>query len=345
MERRKVQQAGGGTYVVSLPKQWAERTGITAGETVYINVHADEELVIEPEPPTDDATSRVRLTIGNQSPDRIEHTVKAAYAAGFEELILRAPEGFTRAQRQAVEQAANAFVGVVPPTQTETELTVRALIDADEVSVRQSIRQLRYTALSMHRDATAALAGDKAPPVADRADEADRLYAMIDRHFRRGLSRLDEVDALGLNRSELFELRTAARELERVAGNAGTVGAVAAAIDTLPDDLPAEDIRTLGQEARSIVEQGTAVVVGDADAEVANDVLETREETRSTVEALDRELAETAADYRLGRALDALRRTVESGGTIAELGLRAATRRGEFTPPESAPPAGDGRGD
>jgi phosphate uptake regulator len=342
MERRKVQQVGGGTYTVSLPKAWAERTGITAGTTVHIDVHGDERLVIEPESPADDATSRIQLTVGEEPPERLERTVKAAYAAGFEELVLRAPEGFTRAQRQAVERVANAFVGVALTTETETELTVRALLDAGEVSVRQSVRQLRYTALSVHRDATAALVGDEAPPVADRDDEADRLYAMIDRHFGRGLSRLDEVDALGLSRSELFELRTAARELERVADHAETVGTVAAAIDTLPDALTAEELRALGRDARSVVEQGTAVVVGDADAEVANDALETREATRSTVEALDRELADAAGDYRLGRALDALRRTVESGGTIAELGLRAATRRGEFTPPERAAPAGDG---
>ena len=344
MEQRKVQQVGGGTYTVSLPKQWAERTGITAGQTVHIDIHGDEQLVIEPESPPDDPTSRLRLTVGDEPPERLERTVKAAYAAGFEELVLRAPEGFSRNQRQTVERVTTAFVGVALTTETETELTVRALLDASEVSVRQSVRQLRFAALSMHRDATAALAGDEVPPVADRDDEADRQYAMIDRHFGRGLSRLDEVDALGLSRSELFELRTAARELERVADHAETIGSVAAAVETPSDVLPTEEFQSLGRDARTVVEQGTAVVVGDAGAETANDALETREETRSAVEALDRELADAAGDYRLGRALDALRRTVESGGTIAELGLRAATRRGEFAPPESTALVENGEG-
>ncbi|WP_336001016.1 phosphate uptake regulator PhoU [Halorientalis halophila] len=344
MEQRKIQQVGGGTYTVSLPKRWAERNGITAGKTVHIDVHGDEQVVIEPESPTDDATSRVQLTVADESPDRLERTVKAAYVAGFEELVLEAPEGFSFAQRKAVEQVANVFIGVALTAETETELTVRALLDANEVSVRQSVRQLRFTALSMHRDAMAALVGDEEPPVADRDDEADRLYAMIDRHFGRGLSRLDEVDALGLNRSELFELRAAARELELVADNAETIGAVAEAVETLPDASQAEKLRGFARDARDVVERGTAVVVGDGDTEVANDALETRKATRSAVEALDRELADTAGDYRLGRALDALGRTVECGGRIAELGLRAATRRGEFAPPESAAPASDGDG-
>jgi len=335
MERRKVQQVGSGTYTVSLPKEWAERAGVTAGNTVQIDANGDTQLVIEPESLADDATGRLRLAVGDQSPPRLERTVRAAYAVGFEELVLRAPAGFSRAQVRTVDRVADEFVGVALATETETELTVRTMLDADEVSVRQSVRQLRFTALSMHRDATAALVDGADPSVADREAETARLFALVDRHFGRGLSRLDELDALGLSRVELFELRTAARELERVADAAATVARVAAAVDAPPDGVPAEELRALGRDARSVVERGTAVVVGDAGPGVANDALETREAVRSRAEALERELVDAGGDPRAGRALDALRRTAESGGTVAEVGLRAATRRGEGDRPES----------
>lgn len=327
MEQRKVQQVGGGTYTVSLPKTWAERTDISAGKTVQIDEVGDDQLVIEPQSSGDDATSRHELVVGDESPARLERILRAAYAVGFEELVLRAPDGFSRDQCRAVDRVANAFVGVALTTETETELTVQALLDASEVSVRQSVRQLQFTALSMHRDATAALVGDQEPPAADRDDEADRLYALVDRHLGRGLARLDEVDALGLSRVELFELRTAARELERVADTAESIGRVAAGLDTLPEGVSDDDLRVLARDARSVVERGTAVVVGDAQPEVANDALDTRAATRSRAETLDSDLADTPGAYQLGRALDALRRTAESGGTVAELGLRAARRR------------------
>jgi len=326
MERRKVQQVGSGTYTVSLPKEWAERAGVTAGNTVQIDANGDTQLVIEPEAPADDATSRHELSVGDDPPERLERTIKAAYAVGFEELVLRAPAGFSRAQTRAVDRVANEFVGVALTTETETELTLQSLLDASEVSVRQSVRQLRFVTLSMHRDATAALADGAEPSVADREDETDRLYALVDRHFGRGLTRLDELDALGLSRVELFELRTAARELERVADDTETIASVAGTIDTPPEAVPTAELRAIGRDARTVVERGTAVVVGDADAEVANDAIEAREAVRSRVEALDRDRLDAAGDHRLGRALDALRRTAESGGTIAELGLRVATR-------------------
>lgn len=334
MEQRKVQEVGGGTYTVSIPKAWAERTGIAAGDTVNIDAYGDNQLVIEPTPPNDDVPTRIQLHVGNETPSGLTRTVRAAYAAGCQELVLVASEGFSRAQCRAVDAATNAFIGGTVATESETELTVEVLLDAREVSVEQSVRQLRFTTLSMHRDAVDALLGAGGLWVDDRADEADRLFAMIGRYCGRGLARLDELDALGLNRLQLFELRTAARELERVADRAETIGEVANGIDTFPDPVSAEQLETIGRNARSVVEQGTAVVVGDADASTAHDALERRANTRSTIEAIDPDPSASTCNYQLGRALDALRGTVESGGTIAELGLQAAMRRQGNTPAE-----------
>jgi phosphate uptake regulator len=340
MERRKVQQVGGGTYTVSLPKAWAERIGITAGKTVHIDICGDDRLVIEPEPPENDVMTRLQLHVGDEPPHRLARTVRAAYIAGCEELVLTASEGFSRAQRRAVDEATKSFIGGTLIEDPETELTVEVLLDASEVSVQQSVRQLRFTALSMHRDAVNALVGEGRFWVDDRDDEADRLFEMIDRYCGRGLARLDEADALGLSRSQLFELRTAARELERVADHAETIGAVAERIDTLPDSVSAGQLEAISRNARTIVDRGTTVVVDDAGAEAAQDALDRRDDSRSTIEALDRELPGSTYNYQLGRALDALSRTAESGGAIAELGLRAVTRREGDAPAESPVPSG-----
>lgn len=327
MEQRKVQQVGGSTYTVSLPKAWAEQVGVTAGSVVNIDVHGEEQLVVEPVPSTTGVSSRLSLTVDETSSDRLVQTVQAAYAAGAEELVLRSPEGFSAEQRRAVERAVTGFVGVALTTESETELVVRALLDASEVSVAQSVRQLRFTALSMHRDATAALSGSNDLRVEDRHAEAARLAAMVDRHFGRGLVRLDEVDALGLSRSELFEFRTAARALFRVADEATTVATAALAVDSLPDALPVAALETAGREARLLVERATAVVVGDADRDTAMEALEARDSVRSSLAEIDETLATANVDYRFGRVVDALDRTARHGGDIAELGLRMTMRR------------------
>ncbi|NHN48154.1 phosphate uptake regulator PhoU [Halostella sp. JP-L12] len=329
METRKIQTVGGGTYTVSLPKEWAESNGVAGGTEVDLHAHIDGLLVIEPGS-RGDGTRRATVRVDHDDPDRLERTLRATYGGGFEEVALRSPDGFAREQRRAVDDVAGSLVGLTLADESAGRLTVRTLLDADEVSVGQSVRQLQFVALSMHRGATAALTSDGvAPPPADRDDEADRLFRLVDRHFARGLSRLDEVDALGLTRPELFELRSTARELERVADHAERVASVAGAVDEVPADA-ADDLETLGERSREVVETAVSAVLGDAGLDAAHRALVDRDEVRELASALDRRLFEAAdADYRLTRAADSLLRTAEHGGNVAELGLRAALRRGE----------------
>jgi antitoxin component of MazEF toxin-antitoxin module len=48
IETRKVQQTGGSTYIISLPKQWAEKMGIKTGVRVSLQAQPDGKLLIDP---------------------------------------------------------------------------------------------------------------------------------------------------------------------------------------------------------------------------------------------------------------------------------------------------------
>ncbi len=207
MDTRKIQTVGGGTYTVSLPKEWAESENCTAGTTVNLHTHIDGLLVIQTPESQTTARNRVELEAGTDDPAEIEQLLRAAYAAGVESVVLEVPDGYTDEQLRAIERVTRNLTGVTVAEETETQVTVQTLLDAGEVSVRQSVRQLQFVALSMHRDAMAALTtGTTSDRWADRDEQADRLHAMIDRYFERGLARLDEIDALGLTRPELFSL-------------------------------------------------------------------------------------------------------------------------------------------
>jgi phosphate uptake regulator len=335
METRKIQTVGNGTYTVSLPKEWAEREGVDAGDVVDVHTHLDGLLVVQPRdtPPDDERAVTVPV---DGTPDAVERAVRAAYAAGCEAVTLDTAGELAGRQRATLGRVVRNLTGV---TVGDDGRTVRVLLDAEEVSVRQSVRQLRFVALSMHDEATAALF-DGDPTGVDRDDQADRLYAMVDRHLARALERLDEVDALGVTRSELFELWATARELERVADGAERIGRVAETLDGV-DERTADPLRALAGDARSAVDDAVDALVGDAGIDAARRALDARDAVREDAAALDRRLFEsTTADYRLVRVLDVCRRTAEHGGTIAELALRAAVRRGDApTPTEPRSPA------
>jgi phosphate uptake regulator len=333
METRKVQEVSGGTFTVSLPREWTEAAGLTAGAVVRLYEHGDGSLVVRAREHEDaPGPGRVVERIDDGDPAHLERLLRATYAAGCEEVTLRSDGGFTGEQRRTVNRVTGNLTGTTVAGESETGLTVRTLLDRTQVSVVRSLRQLTFTALSMHREAAAALTGDAAPvDQGARDDQADRLFALIDRQFVRGLARLDEVDALEPSRPELFELWGTAHEVERVADHAERIAAIAVALDEPVSGPPVGDLATIARTVRGIVDDAVRVVVGDASIDTARRTLAARDRVRGVAADLDRRLFEAAgADYRLARVLDSLQRTAEHGGNVAELGLRAAIRRGEL---------------
>jgi len=334
MDTRKIQSVGGGTYTVSLPKEWGKSQGVAPGDVVNVHRHLDGILAIQTREAdsTDHTESTVR--VAPDEIDRLEGVLRAAYAAGIKELSLVAATDFTTEQRRIVDAVAKKLTGVSVVETSETEITVQVLLNREEVSVSQSVRQLKFIALSMHETAIESLTADSAAAhLTTRDDQADRLYAMINRSFRRALWRLDEVDALGYSRPELFALWATTRELERVADHAEGIATTSPAVDDSVPESALEAVRAFGQEARSIVADGVAVIVGDAGAETAHETLQARDDLRAAIDhAVDD--GATADTARLRPVLHRVRRTAEHGGNIAELGLQNAVRHGELTAPK-----------
>jgi phosphate uptake regulator len=343
METRKVQEVGGGTFTVSLPKEWAEAEGVASGTEVEIHTHIDGTLEVRTAAREAAVDGTVTVPVATSEPAAVERAVRAGYAAGATELRLETDPGteadaggLSTDQRRALERVGRSLTGVAIDDDGEGTVTVRTLVDPGEVSVRQSVRQLRFVTLSMHRDAVAALEGEGMANPGDRDDQADRLYAMVERHLTRGLARLAELDALGLTRVELFDLWATARELERVADHAERVARVAARVDGRPDAAGA--VADLADRARTVVGDAVGLVVDEPSLDAAHEVLCARDRVRVDVEDLERRLFEApGTDYRLARVLDSVSRTAEHGGNIAEVGIQRALRRARL---EGTPVAG-----
>jgi len=188
----------------------------------------------------------------------------------------------------------------------------------------------------MHETAIKSLTAESAAAhLTTRDDQADRLYAMINRSFTRSLARLDEVDALGYTRPELFELWETTRELERVADHAEGIAKTAPAIDDTVPLAVLDEIQLFGREARSLVADGVSVIVGDAGAETAHETLFARDELCKQIKTYADTGGATTESPQVRPVLHRIQRTAEHGGNIAELGLQHAVRHKELTVPQT----------
>jgi phosphate uptake regulator len=332
MQTRKVQLSGGTTYTVSLPKSWATEHGIASGSELTLHPNDDGSLLVEPSEDVDPEDRRARVDISSCDRETVGELIRAAYTVGIDTVTLVDRTGHSFERQQAIEEVLGGLSGFEVMETTDTRVRITSLVDAGNVDIRKSTLRLRLVMLAMHRDAvTAVLERDEALArrLVRRDHEADKLFAMITRHYRRSLSNLHEVAKLDRSRDELFEYYYTARQLERVADHAEKIARLTVDPGVVVSDKYGDRIAELGKRARTVVDNAADVVLEGADVDAAVAALEAREEVIEDIESFDRDL------YRhddaneaccLGLLLDSLQRTADYGANIAEVGLEQEIR-------------------
>lgn len=332
MEIRKVQLSGGTTYTISLPKPWAQEHGINSESLVALHPNGDASLLVEAVEDGEQAKRTAVVDIGTADANALEQQVTALYVVGFDAIELRDRTGLTDNQRRTVEAAVSELSGFELIEATNTRIRVKSLIDAGNVDIRKSTLRLRLITLSMLEDALSAIAdrdGELARDVVRRDTEADKLFAMVTRHFRRSLTNLHEVEKLAYSRNELFEYYYVCRQLERVADHAEKMATFASSEQgTIPDPL-VEHLGRFGEAARGMLEDAADAVLLNADVEMAHEALARRDALCRDIDDVDRELydhGEPDAAYTTGLLLDSIERIANYGANVAEIGVQQALR-------------------
>lgn len=332
METRKVQLSGGTTYTVSLPKKWAQEHGIGSGSVLALHPSGDGSLLIEATTDRSCMEQGVTVDISTLSETALRQRILALHAVGFDTVTLRDNAGNGHQKARIVEEILRKLSGFELLEVSEHRIKLTNLIDAQNVDIKKSVRRLRLVTLAMHRDAISAVIHNDeelAERVVERDDEADKIFRMITRHFRRSLTDLYEVEKLALNRDELFEYYYTARQFERIADHAEKVARFTHRPNaTVPDDYT-ETLSSLGDATRSIITDAADAVLTDGDITTANTAVSKHEKLSTRLTNLDRELYDhdtPSEAYVLGLLVDSLNRSAEYGVNIASIAIQQITR-------------------
>ncbi|WP_262177168.1 phosphate uptake regulator PhoU [Haloarcula laminariae] len=334
METRKVQLSGGTTFTVSLPKQWAQEHGIEAGSVLSLHANGDGSLLVEASANPAGTEHETTVDVATDSDTALRQRIRALHAVGFDTVTLLDPTGHSDHRRAVVEEAVAELSGFELLSASDSRIQLTNLIDAENVDVRKSALRLRLLMLAMHRDAVDAVLeddADLADRVVRRDSEADKLFAMVTRHFRRALTNLHEVEKLAYSRAELFEYYYASRQFERVADHAVKIAQFVSDPDAAVPGAFADRLDDIGADARKVVDTAADVILSDAGIEAAHSALDRYDALDEEISALDRELyahEDPAEAYVVGLLLDSLRRTGEYGVNIASIAVQQTVREG-----------------
>ncbi|MFO8033982.1 MAG: PhoU domain-containing protein [Candidatus Bipolaricaulota bacterium] len=327
-QQRKVQVTGGGTFLVTLPKGWADAVGVGRGSTVTLIPNDSGALLLVPAGAREG--NRCSLAMDDRGAVELQRDIIARYIAGYD--VIEVGGGRMRPeQRRTVRQIAQSLVGLEILEESQTAVVLHSVASMRDFPIGQTIHRIFEITLGMLDDAVSACRTwdeELAQDVAERDGDVDRLVLLVARQFGLLLRDLLVEEEVKLSRFEFHRHQAVADQLERVADHAVKVSRATLALGSALSADVGERITEAHAESRVILSEAVQSFE-ERDPKRANRVLGQKEQRERMLE-----WAQVAIREQPGNALpisivmDSLLRTREYGFNIAETAVDASVPLG-----------------
>ncbi len=217
MNARKVLMMGGGTLLVSLPKEWTRKNGISKGSTVAVDELSERKLIIRP---IEDVTNKPREAMVEYPREDFTHVlndVTGAYLMGYDTIRIQGSKVINRVDRERLKATIGRLIGLEIMDEDSKHVTIQFLLEPSSVNPEKMVRRMSSIIEGMVKDTAEAIA--KSDPklfslVTERDDEVDRLYFLLVRSIRTATMNLEVAEGYGLTAVDVLDYRVLASFLE-----------------------------------------------------------------------------------------------------------------------------------
>lgn len=185
MDIRRVQVTGGASFVVTLPKEWAEAQNIKKNDPVGLMVQPDGTLLVTKKI-SEEPLQRIKeidcSTITD--PAFLFRMLIGTYITGFNMIRITTNRRFPPFIRTVVRDFTQMTIGQEVVEETEKVIVIKDLLNPAEMPFDNTIKRMFVIVKTMHEDAVTALETHNrtlAIDVINRDTDADRLNWLIAR--------------------------------------------------------------------------------------------------------------------------------------------------------------------
>ena len=218
MEYRRLQRSKGGSFLLSLPKDWVKRNGLDAGSIIRLSEGEGGALLLSAEAGADIERGSIALI---KDPAGIERQIRAQYLLGVDTIVIDlGGRRMVPSIREEAKEAIRKLIGLEIVEEGANSMTIQCLLQPTSMPIKSTLRRTYSLAANMHKEAELALlTGDVelAESVSKRDEEVDRLYFLLVRQLRLAIRNPTIADRLGVRPAECLDLRMAAKYVETIA--------------------------------------------------------------------------------------------------------------------------------
>lgn len=324
MEARKVQITGKSTYMITLPKKWANERRLEAGDLIIISVEDDGSLHLFP--PDYTAEPSQRSIKVEEDLDKLKRNIIGAYVMGHQTIIITSGK-IKNETKKAIIDICNNLVGSEITEETDSKIVIRDLLDSGEFGIEKGFRRMYNIVSSMLEGLINSIGSgsrDKIEEIISRDDEVDRIFLLVSKLYNCRLkeNRVFKSDKLTL--VESFYYRLAAENLERTADHTAKIAGIIRDTEDLPEDT-LKEIRQMLQKSLEIFDNAVTSLQ-KSDIELADKTLNNNIKVKEDMHALDISSSETSVTLPLGMIADSIRRIGDYASNVAELTIDISQR-------------------
>ncbi|MEM0384008.1 MAG: phosphate uptake regulator PhoU [Candidatus Caldarchaeum sp.] len=217
---RTIQTTAGGTYMVTLPKQFVKSLGLEKKHVVRVELE-DDRIVLTPTTPRQSILSKTIKITDFKDPKLLGLAIVNFYIMGHDVAQVVANGKMSLAHKRSVRESVENLVGVEIVEDYADRVVLQSLVDPSKFEVDQLLERFTQLSRAVLRDAVNALqVGDKtlAHDAYERGAELIRLYRLMMRVCFQALRSSAVREMVKVKDAPSLAVRIiAVRELGRVA--------------------------------------------------------------------------------------------------------------------------------
>ncbi len=213
LEPRKIFMSGGSSYIVTLPKNWVEKNGLKAGDSILMNIGRESITLLAEKKEKRLKEAKIRV---DGTAESLLRRIISYYLAGYESIFVE----INGEQRKACMMATEMLVGAEILEDYGNKIRIEIFLDESRFKTKDLLEKMANICTSMLDDFSRVVAdfnADLCSSILSRENEVDKLYLLILRQLKTAVRYPDVASNLELTNREILGLRIVIKTLERVA--------------------------------------------------------------------------------------------------------------------------------
>jgi len=228
LEIRKLQKIKGGSFTLTLPKQWVEKRKLKSGEQIALTEEEDGSLRVFPMVAAVERPLEVTLALEEfPSLRALEYCVATYYIQGSTRINIVSKKTMSADQKKRLKQLRTELPGVEVAEEEANRLVFQVLIDPATFSLESLIEKTSAFSLRLQEDAAKSLLDWNtlsAKEVQERGGEAQRHYRVMIRQVALASLSRSIADKIGVrNCQECVTFALVARDLSRLVYHSSSI--------------------------------------------------------------------------------------------------------------------------